>query len=99
MSATNMLSVNQLAANGILLETWKAREFDVPHLSSLLVRPRNDDRTLRSNTANHLQASVTEPFTVSAEKLWNLSSDRFKTTNLLSVAKIEAKKVVSQLPI
>ena len=99
LSSTNMLSVNQLTAYGILIETWKAREFDVPHLSSLLVVARNDVRNLRSNGANLFQASIAEQFALCAEKLWNLSSDHFKKTNLLSVAKIEAKKVASQLPI
>ena len=100
LADTKMLSINQLAAYGTLLETWKARAFGVPHLSTLLHSPsRKDDRRLRSDSSNNLQAAVIEPFSVCAERLWNLTSDRFRETNLLSVAKIEAKKAVSHLPI
>ena len=99
LESTTMLSVNQLASYGTLMEIWKARSFEVPVLSTLLQHNREDDRTLRSDTKLNLQASISEPFTLCAQKLWNMTSDRFKTTNLLTIAKSEAKKTVLQLPI
>ena len=99
LESTTMLSVNQLASYGTLMEIWKARSFEVPVLSTLLQHNREDDRTLRSDTKLNLQASISEPFTLCAQKLWNMTSDRFKTTNLLTIAKSEANKTVLQLPI
>ena len=49
---TGFLSVNQTAAYSLLIETWKARQFNVPILSGLLERKRKDNRTLRSDSAN-----------------------------------------------
>ena len=100
LTSTGMLSLNQMAAYSIMMDTWKARTFKVPHLSDLLKEaPPRGNKILRSDTANHLQPSVVEPFTTCAQRLWNSSSNSFKTTNLLSVAKIEAKKPAMLLPI
>ena len=100
LTSTGMLSVNQMAAYSILMDTWKARAFKVPYLSDLLreTQPRGD-RVLRSDSANLLQASVAEPFTTCAQRLWNSSSVVFRMTNLLSVAKAEARKTAMLLPI
>jgi len=100
LASTNMLSINQIAAYSTLMEIWKARAFNVPHLSSLLAKsqPRGD-RTLRSESAGLFLASIDEPFTVCGAKLWNTTSDRFKTTNLLAIAMSEAKNAVKKLPI
>ena len=99
LEAMQMLSINQLIAYGTLMETWKARMFRIPHLSSLLEHKQGGDRRLRSDSAGVLRATVDEPFALTAEKLWNMSSERFKNTNLTSVAKIEAWKTAHQLPI
>jgi len=99
LEKTHMLSMNQLAAYSTLLEMWKARTFNVPHLATILANDQDDNRTLRSDTANNLRSSVTEPFGLCAEKLWNLSSRRFRSTNLLNVAKCEARLTALQLPL
>jgi len=83
----------------MLIETWKARNLKIPVLSSLLDRKRVDNRTLRSDSLSLVSPTVTEPFSVGTAKLWNLSSQRFKTTNLLTIAKIEARKTAEQLPL
>jgi len=83
----------------MLIETWKARNSNIPVLSSLLDRKRVDNRTLRSDSMSLVSPTVNEPFTVGTSKLWNLSSQRFKTTNLLTIAKIEARKLAETLPI
>ena len=96
---TKTLSVNQLLGYCMLIETWKARNSNIPVLSSLLDRKRVDNRTLRSDSMSLVSPTVNEPFTVGTSKLWNLSSQRFKTTNLLTIAKIEARKLAETLPI
>jgi len=99
LSTTKMLSMNQLAGYSALLEMWKSRSFGVPFLSSMHEKNGTGDMVLRSDTSNNLQAVVIEPYAVLTEKLWNRSSDRFKRTNLLTVAKIEAKATALQLPL
>jgi len=99
LEKTKMLSINQLIAYSMILEVWKSRIFKVPHLATLHDNDRDDNRTLRSDTANNIRSSVVEPFAVCSEKLWNMSSHRFKATNLIKVAKIEARKMVQRLPV
>ena len=99
LESTNMLSINQLIGYGITMEAWKAKAFNIPQLSTLLSYERGDDRTLRSNSNNAAVSSTIEPFAICARNLWNRASDRFKTTNLLIVAKTEAKKMAKSLPI
>jgi len=99
LTETKTLSVNQLLGYSMLIETWKARNSNIPVLSSLLDRKRVDNRTLRSDSMSLVSPTVNEPFTVGTSKLWNLSSQRFKTTNLLTIAKIEARKLAETLPI
>ena len=94
-----MLSVNQLIAYGMLMDVWKAREFRIPMLGTLLDRQRNDERTLRSDTSNKVSSTRQEAYSMNVEKLWNMSNEKFKNTNLLKVAKSEARKLASRLPI
>ena len=97
--ATKLLSVNQTIAYSSLMEMWKAKEFSVPVLESLLVRKRNETKILRSDSSGKVQSSINETFANTMAKLWNSSSDRFKHTNLLVIAKHEAKKLASTLPV
>jgi len=94
-----ILSINQLIGYGTLMEAWKAREFQIPVLGTLLDRHRDDDRTLRSDSSNSVSASKREAYSQVAEKLWNLSSQKFRNTNLTKVAKSEAKKLALSLPL
>jgi len=81
------------------MDYWKARTFDVPYLGAALERRNNGNRTLRSDSNEVLTSATNEIYSNTVEKLWNRASDRFKTTNLLVVAKAEAKKLVQTLPI
>ena len=96
---TGFLSVNQMAAYSLLIETWKARQFNVPILSGLLERKRKDNRTLRSDSANKVATIGYDSVALVCERLWNMSSDKFKSTNLVNVAKNEAKILVKTLPL
>jgi len=96
---TRFMSVNQSAAYSLLVELWKAREFDVPVMNVLLGRQRNDTRTLRSDSANQVTTMGRDTVAINAEKLWNLASAKFRTTNLLKIAKAEAKALAKTLPI
>jgi len=99
LERVNFLSVNQTAAYGLLMELWKARQFDVPVLGTLLARRRNDGRTLRSDSANIVTTSGQEKLLINCERLWNRATTKFKVTNLLKVAKSEAKTIAKSLPI
>ena len=99
LQQTGMLSINQLIGYSVLMEAWKAKMFDITPLSKLLLHERKDDRTLRSNTNNDATSSTIEPFAICGRRLWNISSTRFKTTNLTKVAKSEAKAIAKSLPI
>ena len=81
------------------MEMWKARAFDVPVLGNLIDQGRGDERTLRSDSLGTVKSVVDEPFAKICAKLWNMSSDSFKSTNLLVIAKREAKKLARSLPI
>ena len=99
LESTNILSVNQLTAYESVMEMWKARAFDVPVLGNLIDQGRGDERTLRSDSLGTVKSVVDEPFAKICAKLWNMSSDSFKSTNLLVIAKREAKKLARSLPI
>ena len=99
LESTGMMSVNQMAAFGCLMEMWKATSFDVPIIGSVFDRRRLDNRSLRSDTAGVVQTSYDEPFAKCATKLWNLASERFRSTNLIVIAKKEAKILARSLPI
>ena len=99
LASSNFLSINQLTAYGLLVEIWKARTFNVPFLCNLLERERNDNRTLRLDTAGRVAATGLDIVALKCEKLWNMASSKFKKTNLLKVAKFEAKKLAKTLPI
>ena len=78
---------------------WKAKEFGVPFLEDLLERKRSDQRTLRSDTTKKVSSTGRDIVARNLERLWNLSSERFKGTNILKVAKIEAKALAKSLPV
>ena len=99
LQSTGFLSVNQSAAYGLLVEVWKAREFSVPVLGNILDRRRNDTRTLRSDSANVVAAMGQDELSINCARLWNMSTPKFKNTNLLKVAKAEAKTLAKTLPI
>jgi len=96
---TNLLSINQATAYALVIELWKARTFNVPILGNLLERERNDERTLRSDSSGRVSTVGSDTVALNCERLWNMSSTKFKRTNLLKVAKIEAKKLAKSLPI
>jgi len=99
LDSSKFLSVNQMTAYALIVELWKARQFNVPVLENLLERSRNDERTLRSDTLGKVSTNGHDTVALNCERLWNLSSDKFKKTNLLKVAKSEAKKLAKTLPI
>jgi len=91
LQRTNLLSVNQTIAYSALVEIWKARTLKVPVLESILDRVRNDERTLRSDSQQLVKYTYNEPFARATAKLWNNASERFRSTNLMVIAKQEDK--------
>ena len=94
----NCLSVNQMACYSILIETWKSI-----HITGILPSSstRQDTRTLRSDSLQVLRTTAKCPdsFLQKASKLWEMTSQRFRTTNLLKIAKLEAMTVAKNLPL
>jgi len=88
-----------MSAYGLLIELWKAHQFGVPVLGDLFKRERNDDRTLRSDSSQRVVAAGNDSFTMNCARLYNMTSTKFRTTNLLKVAKSEARVLVKSLPI
>jgi len=82
MAEVGFLSVNQSAAYGLLMETWKAREFGVPVLGELFERKRDDSRILLSDSDGKVMTEGRDIITINIERLWNRSSKNFKNTNL-----------------
>ena len=72
---------------------------NVPVFGALIEQGRKDERTLRSDTLGAVRSAIDEPFAKACAKLWNMSSNSFRSTNLLAVAKKEAKKLAASLPI
>ncbi len=88
-----MLSINQILCKTILLEVWKAFKFNVTSISGAFKKRENK----RFN--NLLQCSLDPKSIISvASKLWEKTSDRFKETNLITVAKKEAQSLAKKLP-
>ena len=98
LEATGSLSVNQMVCYSTLIETWKSN-----NITGILPvsKRRQDDRTLRSDSDNlfHTGTINSKCFLFQASRLWNLSTQRFRTTNLLTIAKAEAKALAKSLPI
>ena len=89
-----MLSVNQQTCLSILMETWKSLNLGIESIS------QNFQRRSSLRYSNNLQGDRDpNSFISRAAKLYNMTSEKFKTTNLTKVAQQEAKKLVKSLPI
>jgi hypothetical protein len=98
LEETKNLSVNQLTCLSVLMETWKAIHLNVHGIKEHLHRDIKPV-CLRSTSQNLLKVNEDlKSFPSKAAKMWNISSDRFKSTCLLKVAKAEAVKLVKTLP-
>ena len=93
------LSVNRTLAYIILIENWKAVNFKVPVLKDILTECALENRTLRSVTAHLVKPSSQEPYSIASSRLWNLACVQFRTTNLINIAKKEARELVNKLPL
>jgi len=99
LEETGLLSINQVLAYVCLMEYWKAKSFNIPHLGVALEKTSHGNRTLRSDTSGVMISTTNEIYANTVQTLWNRASDRFKMTNLLVIAKAEAEKLVRTLPI
>ena len=99
LNDTGFMSINQSIAYSCLMEVWKAKSFSIPVLGELFDRKRKDRKVLRSDTLELVDSNCEEPFVKNLVKLWNMSTKTFKDTNLLVIAKKEAKILAKSLPI
>ena len=81
-----------------MIESWKS-----VHITGVfpINQTRQSQRTLRSDTQSVLRTNekIPDSFLAKAAKLWKMASHRFRTTNLLKVAKMEAMTIAKTLPI
>ena len=94
LKETKMLSVNQIACLSTMIDTWKA--------INLNVEPIKEQLKFRDSRRFHnlLKGSKDQgSFLTKSAQLWAKSSQRFKTTNLLTIAKTEARMTVNTVPI
>ena len=99
LKEVGFLSVNRTLAHVMLMENWKARNFDVPELKDILTECTSLTRTLRSESAHLVKSTLQEPYAIMSAKLWNLTTAQFRKTNLINIAKNEAKKLILKLPL
>ena len=94
-----MLSVNQACIQDVLMQAWKAREFKIRPLCDF-ENGETSRKNMRSVSAGKVKTTYSCPrsFPCVARDLWNLSTDRFKRTNLITVAKEEARKLALTFP-
>ncbi len=94
LEKTEMLSINQLTCQSMLMDTWKATHLGLESISAHF-KPRDSVRFKDQLQAN----SDPQSFVSKSSKLFNMTTQRFKNTNLTKVAKQEAKTFVRSLPI
>lgn len=95
-----MLSQNQMSALEVLMQAWKAKNFNLSPLNDFC-RGEYVCAGLRSEAQGIVKQreSYVKGFQKTVNFLWNQTSAWFRTTNVLKVAKIEALNFVKQLPI
>ena len=102
----NLLSVNQLAAQIKLVETWKTINVQGHPLSldpysshdqkcGMSLRPQHS-RVF--NDTSKLKLS-SHSFNTDAARVWNLAPDEIRTATTLAAVKSKIKKYVTSLPV
>jgi len=99
LEEVGFLSVNRTLAYAMLIENWKAINFGVPKLEKVFTSCTSVNRTLRSESSHLVKPTSPEPYAIISSKLWNLSTTKFRTTNLLNIAKKEARDLLSKIPL
>ena len=89
-----MIPINQIVAEAILLELWKARCFDVNNITEMY--PLNSGQRLKTKLRT---SDDRDSFISKSAVLWNKMSEEFRTaTSTLNTAKNEIRKFVRGLP-
>ncbi len=91
---SGMLSVNQTAAQSVLMETWKARNNEIIGIKKHM-KPFESARNRYLFRTDKDQKS----FISKAAKLWEKTTEKIKNTNNIKLAKAEILKLVKILPI
>jgi len=100
LSKLDLLSINQLCALDVLMAAWNAKLFGIDPLQDF-DNKKQAQKSLRYQARGDVRTDYSSPqsFPHIAHRLWNMTSNRFRTTNLAKVAKEEARILVKQLPI
>ena len=106
LNTTNMLSVNQLAANIKLNEAWKACNVENYPIQ---LEPNHDnlipnDRIVRSTTTRHWKEdgktnTARDSFSRSTAKIWNQAPTNIKECKSITLAKKLIKTYCKSLPV
>ena len=87
-------SVNQMAAEAVVMETWRSFAFRVDAISKSYSMEKSARRENLLRTSRNPNSFISK-----SASLWNSMSDQFRTLELTaSGAKTEARKAASQLP-
>ena len=94
LAKCNMLSINQTVCKTILLEFWKSLQNNVTSIVSQFQKRENP-------RVGHLFKTSHDPrsFISVAAKLYERTSRKFQEMKMLSIAKVQAHKLVKALPI
>jgi len=100
---TEMLSINQMAAQCTLLTTWKIMRGQCPALESL-AQIRTSTRATRSQGKGDLlmpmgNRTLTNGFRYQAAKIWNAAPVNVRNAASISTAKKLIKEFVRTLPV
>ena len=106
LASTGLISVNQLAANIKLTETWKSinlPNYPIQLEPNVIDRPETD-RIVRMSTnrmwnQDARSRAEKESFSRNAAKLWNAAPLSIKNAKTLRIAKNEIKLHCKSLPI
>ena len=97
LDKTNLLSVNQITAKHQLMNAWSIIQNDIEPMASILKGRANEN--LRSATNKYINPSskCTMGFSNQVNRLWKNKDldEKFRTTNVKSVAKTRVKKFVT----
>ena len=105
LDETGLLSINQMTAQSILGETWKAMNGLSPSLEHLFTTTaQRMERSTRSAAAGVLvvpraSKTMSKSFAYQAAKLWNSAPEEIKAARSFNAAKRAIKAFAKSLPV
>ena len=97
LDKTNLLSVNQITAKHQLMNAWSIIQNDIEPMASTLKGRTNENLRSASNKYINPSSKCTMGFSNQVKRLWKNKEldEKFRTTDVKSVAKTCVKKLVT----